>query len=421
MRRTLPLIVLLALLAGCAGRQAAVPPTATPAPTAPPATATTAPTAPEPTAAPESGAGGELDIEAVRAAIQQTLDDHAEAYNTGDAELLRSTVDQSNAPFRRLVQEQFTIFQNSIGAGSANWRFTAGELTPRELGFVQAQIQRQDGFQEDWLFREVDGRWLLSEPTERQLGERYTFESENFIYEAYHWSDDVNQTLAELMEQAREQVIEVLGKAPEGKYTVRIRPIFGLVPPSDPGALAWYASAARPQGDRMQINAPGGYHFSAYDPAAGWEELLYRVLVHEYTHLVNQRSFMPIASMRDWMYEGLAEYVAGSPRAGQVSAAVQSGRIIPIIDETGGVTPQDLDHLYLLERDVSLAYGLSYSLVAYIVEEHGGLDTLWALAQAMNETPGTGVARYDGAMQAVLGLSYEEFDAGWREWLQKNY
>lgn len=414
MRKLLPALLTLALLAGCAGREAAPPPTAAPAePSAP----TAAPIA-APTAAP--AAGGEPDADAIRAGIQATLDTYAEAYNTGDRTLLESAIDTSNAPFRRLVTERFESYQDSIFGGQGGFAFEVVEVEQRDLGFVQARIER-GGAAYDWLFREVGGRWLLSEPGERQLGERIKFESENFIYEAYPWTEAINPTIADLMERAREQVGERLGTLPEGKYTVRIRPIFGLTPPSPPGALAWYEAAARPRGDRMQINAPGSYHFGSYSAADGWESDLYSTLVHEYTHLVNQRSFMPTASMRDWMYEGLAEYVSDSPRAGEVAEAVRSDRIIPIVDEGGGVNPQDLDHIYILERDRSLAYGLSYSLVAFIDQELGGLEKFWELARAMNETPGTGVARYDGAMQKVFGLTYAEFDAAWREWLEANY
>jgi hypothetical protein len=431
MRRLILALAALALLAGCAGRQAAAPP----APTSPPAPSAPAPSAPAPTGAPATSepaasapatqgatpaADSPVDLDAAKAGIQATLDDYARAYATNDLQLLESTVDQSNAPFRRLVEERFTTSQGSV-LGADAFRLAVKDVEARGLGFVQAHIERDGWIAYDWLFREVDGRWLLSEPSEEQLGERFTFESEHFTYEAYHWSDDVNQKLAALMERARTQVGERLGTLPEGKYTVRLRPIFGLTPPSPPGAVAWYAAAGRPRGDRMHINAPGGYQFGGYVAADGWEADLYSTLVHEYTHLVNQRSFMPTAEMRDWMYEGLAEYVADSPRAGEVSAAVQSGNIIPIIDPNGGTNPQDLDHLYLLERDRSLAYGLSYSLVAYIDQELGGLEKFWELARAMNETPGTGEARYDGAMQKVFGKSYREFDQGWREWLRQNY
>jgi len=311
--------------------------------------------------------------------------------------------------------------QASALGGADSFSMKVVALEPRELGFVQAHVERDGWLRYDWLFREVDGRWLLSEPSEKQLGERIEIESEHFTVHTYAWAEPTNEKLVELMERAREQVVERLGKGPDGKYNIYIRPIFGFTPPASAGAIAWYRSAARPRGDRIDIYAPGSYVFGGYDASASWEADLYATLVHEYTHLVNQRSFMPIAEMRDWMFEGLAEYVSDSQRAEEVRAAVRADKIIPIVDPTGGVNPQDLDHLYILERDRSLAYGLSYALVAYIVQEHGGLEAFWALAEAMGETPGTGVARYDGAMRATLGVGYEEFDAGWRAWLKQNY
>lgn len=417
--RQLALILLgIVLLVGCTPSL----PTAGEAPTAAPS----GPSSAEPTAivlAPDQTAEAPAanDSAAIERGIQATLDAYVRAYSENDPELLRTTVDQTNAPIRRLVQERFENYQSSaLGrSGYPSLRVTA--ITPRELGFVQAQIDSPDGIRYDWLMREVDGRWVIAEPSERDLGERIKIESEHFTFHTYAWAEPVNPRLVELMEQARTQVGDRLGALPEGKYNVYVRPIFGFTPPASAGAIAWYTSAARPRGDRMDIYAPGSYAYSWYEAEAGWEPDLYQTLVHEYTHLVNQRSFMPVATMRDWMYEGLAEYVADSPRAGEVSAAVRADRIIPIIDPAGGITPQDLDHLYLLESDRSLAYGLSYSLVAYIDQELGGLDQLWALARTFNETPGTGEARYDGALQTVFGLSYAEFDAGWREWLRANY
>ncbi len=407
--RNILIIFMLALvgLAGCSGGRSAQVPTATPA------TSVEAPTA-EPTT-------GSTAVDPLQMAIQTTVDDYVRAYATNDPDLLRTTVDQRNAPIRRLVQERFEIYQASVLSDGDYPPLTVTAVTPRELGFVQVQLDSADGRRYDWLMREVDGRWLIAEPSERDLGEKIKLESENFTFTTYAWAEPVNARLVELMEQARSQVIERLGKAPEGSYQVNIRPIFGFTPPASSGAIAWYSAAARPRGDRMEIYTPGSYVYGWYDPAEGWESDLYQTLVHEYTHLVNQRAFMPTATMRDWMFEGLAEYVADSPRRSAVSAAVAADAIIPIVDPAGGITPQDLDHLYLLERDRSLAYGFAYSLVAYIDQELGGLEKFWELAQTFNQTPGTGVERYDGALQQVFGLSYAEFDTGWRAWLRENY
>lgn len=59
--------------------------------------------------------------------------------------------------------------------------------------------------------------------------------------------------------------------------------------------------------------------------------------------------------------------------------------------------------------------------MAYIVETQGGLDGFWRFAAAVRDTPGTGIEFYDKALQKAFGMTYAEFDAGWRQWLQENY
>ena len=410
-RATLALLLTAALLAGCAQ----------PPPAAPTAVTAVGPT-PTLAAAPTAAPTGTPDDAAIMAGIQATLDDYTRAYNDNDVTRLQSTVDQGSGAFRRLVEERFKSYQESIFAGKISWQFTVEQIERRDLGFVLGHISRPDqqvGY--DWLFREVSGKWLLSEPSERQLGDTVKLESEHFMYRTYHWADDINPRIMELMEAAYRTVTKRLGKGIDVKPTVDIRPIFGIAPPQPATALAYYKAGGRPRDDRMVIFAPNSFAFGFYDKAKGWDGELGETLTHEFTHLVNQRAFMSVATMRDWMYEGLAEYVSNNSRAAAVSAAVAGAAIIPIVDPAGGAKPQDLDHLYLLDHDVSLAYGLSYSLVAYIDTNLGGLEKFWEFAQTMNKTPGTGLARYDAAIQKVFGISYQEFDAGWRAYLKKSY
>lgn len=381
---------------------------------------TSAPAQPETIAATTDGAAAApaASEDAIRAGIQQTLDRYAEAYNTNDPDLLKQTTDQTNAPFRRYVDTRFENFQESIFAGQVDFGYRVREITQLDHGFVRAQVERTwDGNVEDWLLREVDGTWLLSEPTEQQIGERTTRESEHFIYYTYPWADQITPTIMELMEEAYAEVQQKLGKVPDGKMKVYIKPIFGLPPPEDPGALAYRARGRKPQDDRMVIFAPGSMIFTAYNPATGWEPMLRTVLIHEYAHQVNDRSFTPIARMSDWMVEGLADYVADNRREGAVAAAVRADNIIPIVDTTTGrIDKQDLEHLTLLDQDIPLAYGFSSSLVAYIVETYGGLDGWWKFANAFDKSQDI-----DTALQNAFGVNYKQFDQDWRAWLRDKY
>ena len=166
----------------------------------------------------------------------------------------------------------------------------------------------------------------------------------------------------------------------------------------------------------MVIFAPESYSFGFYDPSEGWEAELQGTLTHEYTHLVNDASFIPIARETDWMSEGLAEFVSDHPRANEVREAVKSDKIIPIIDTSGQVNKQDLEHLSILDKDVSLAYGLAYSLVAYINEKYGGMDGYWKFVAAFDKEQ-----NLDKALQDAFGVTYDQFDKDWRAWLKEKY
>lgn len=130
------------------------------------------------------------------------------------------------------------------------------------------------------------------------------------------------------------------------------------------------------------------------------------VLTHEATHYVHTRSFDDAGTLAGWMSEGLAEYVSGSTSIDLAFEAARRGMIIPIVDtETDLMDRQDLMHFYSLKKDVGLAYGLSQSLVAYIVETYGGLDAFWRLARAFDETQD-----FDEALRIAFKVTYTGFD-----------
>ncbi|HET9224732.1 MAG TPA: hypothetical protein VFO07_19625, partial [Roseiflexaceae bacterium] len=322
-----------------------------------------------------------------------------------------------NLPFRRYVQTDFDNAQKSFLAGLGWLRLKVKSFKRRDLNFVQAHIQANGDSVADWLFRQVGDRWVISEPTSKQLGERQKVETEHFTFYTYPWADDVNATVIELVEQARQNAVERLGKEPPQKADVYIKPIYGLTPFDNPFYLAYYSPNRKPEGpDRIEIFAPHSMNFGFYDPAIGFEQPLETILTHEYAHMIHNRNFDNVGSLSSWMSEGLAEYVADNSRDWEIRAAVRTDNIIPIIDTVSPVYKQDLQHMETLEKDRSLAYGLACSLVAYIDEKHGGLEGFWKLAQAYEETQ-----KLDVALKESFDVTFEEFDQGWRQWLEETY
>jgi hypothetical protein len=374
-----------------------------------------------PTAPPPSPTPVVLTEEDIKEAIQLTLNDFAEAYNQNDVELLVTTLDPDNKPFSRFIKTRFMTDMESYAGAEIHESYVVDYITQREFDLVQAHIIYDENAAVDWLFRELeDGRWVLTEPTVEQTGEMVVQDTEYFVFKTYPWADDVNARVEELMQNARERVNKKLGKVPDENIDVEVIPTYGLYPFDNPNAVAYYSynGSLSGDGDRMVIYAPNSFLFGWYYLDQGWEAELEDVLTHEYTHMTHARSFDGAGQLADWILEGLAEYVDGINRAYGVAYAIENDAMIPLVDTTPGVVyKQDLAHIYGLEKDTALAYAESESLVAFIVEEKGGFDAFWKLAQAYDDAGGD----LDKALKNSLKISQQQFEEQWMDWLKNEY
>ena len=351
----------------------------------------------------------------IMAGIQFALDGYADAYANNDPDLLEEVVDQENKPFRRIVRSRFDDFQKSSSGGQYTFEYILLDVTRREFGFVIGHLRTAGGFEANWMFRYLGDRWVLSEPTVEQVGEPVITETEHFNFTTYPWADDVNPQIMSMLDTARDNVEKVLGKVPEEKANVIILPIYGLRPANSSLSIASYISNQGTVKNVIQINTPYSYAYSFYDPALGWDGDLQTTLTHEYTHMTHALSFENAGALSDWMSEGIAEYVAGATENKYWACyAYNSGTFIPIIDESDSVYKQDLMHMYLLEQDFSLSYDFATSLVDFTVEKHGGLDGFWKLATALDDT-----SDFKKAVQKAFGISYEQYNKEWLDWLKK--
>ncbi len=384
-----------------------------------PATATASiqmvtPTAANPTAAVATSAAPEFSDDEIKKGIQQSLDIYAEALTHNKPEMLEQIVDQENKPFRRIVSSRFDEFQSSYLGGQVDFQFSLIDITRRDFGFIIGRFSTNSGLEAQWPFRYLNGTWVISEPPVEQLGQPITTETEYFTFTSYPWAADVNPSIIALMETARGNVEKVLGKVPVEKANVEIMPIYGLDPFSTMNAIASYSQGTTSTENRIEIYTPNSFSYSFYDPSLGWDGELEQTLTHEYTHMTHARSFGGAGKLADWMSEGLAEYVAGAADDNSYWAcdAMASGTFIPILDETKDIYKQDLMHMYGLEANFGLSYDFATSLVAFTVEEYGGLDGFWKLANTFDKT-----SDFKEAVQESFGISYDEYNTQWQAWL----
>jgi len=390
--------------------------TNTPDPTATPTSTITPTSSPVPTQTPRPTATHTpVPAPPTLSDIQLTLDLFIQALNENRPEILDQVVDPGNKPFRRLVRSRFDDFQESWRAGFRQPALQVNEIIARPHGYYQAFITSEEGDAASWTFKKVGDRWLLSEPLVEEIGAQREVNRPYFTFITYPWADELNSEIIALMENAREEVFDRLGKAPEQKARVEIRPIYGLERFTPMGAVAFYEHRSASGQDRIVIYSPHSFAYGLYSQETGWQEELGSILVHEFTHMTHTLSFDDAGGrLVTWMSEGLAEYVSDAGYDRRVAChAARSGVLIPLVDRENPVYKQDLAHMESLEKDRGLAYAYAYTVVAYIVEKYGGLDGFWKLARIYDD-----VQDMDRALQQAFGVSLEAFERDWLDWVK---
>ena len=125
-------------------------------------------------------------------------------------------------------------------------------------------------------------------------------------------------------------------------------------------------------------------------------------IVHEMTHLLLDEALdSPLATVPDWLNEGLAMYFEASSRGREaiVSQAARGDRLLPLTS-MGNVPGRP--------QDVRLFYAQSWSLVTYMMDKYGP-EPMGALLAAVNEG-----GRVQEAVRAVYGRTMDELDRQWR-------
>jgi len=128
---------------------------------------------------------------------------------------------------------------------------------------------------------------------------------------------------------------------------------------------------------------------------------------HEIAHLVvHQQIFSGYGvDLPTWLDEGLAMYSEGG------LTPDFSTRLQNAIDQDRVFTVRSLSSSFPAdEESARLAYAQSYSLVSFLLEEHGGKEKMIQLLEAFRAGSG-----YVEALNTVYGLEIDELNSQWRE------
>jgi hypothetical protein len=136
---------------------------------------------------------------------------------------------------------------------------------------------------------------------------------------------------------------------------------------------------------------------------------LQSVLAHELAHLV-LRAYLKDKDIPRWLNEGFAMYESREMRINHyaiVASAAIRGDLLKL---------DELDYAFFAEgAKLELAYAQSYYLMSYIIGEFG--------PQRFRELIDAYVKNYNlkTAIEKALGISFEQFDKGWRASIRARY
>lgn len=389
MHKPWPLLVLALALSACAAAPAQQPAPASSVPT----------TAVSPTAAP---------ADARAAAILDTMRAYEEVIRDGRTDIIAALTD--SAPVRRFLSSAAAAAPPTEGAAHRTYQVL--QVTEVFPGVVDAELARDDGRHARLLFRAVDTRWVLTEATEEELGERVALERGPLLIESYA-GYPLTDAAAVAVERAYQRVAGFFGSMPEQQLRVVLKPAFGVGAAIPFDVQGFSEGGSRP---RLVLTVPWSVGFRPFDPDAGWEWNVERLAAHELTHYVHTSdpALMSVNRAPAWVAEGLAEYVA-APLALEAARAIDAQEgWLPIAESDG---PSLLEIELLPPKARTVAYVQAQLLIAYLAREEQA--QLWAFINSYAASPGTGAARLDAVLRQSIGTDLGAFLLDWRSWVER--
>jgi hypothetical protein len=254
-----------------------------------------------------------------------------------------------------------------------------------------------------WRVIDIDG--TVSESAEQTLfymDKSVDWQTRTDALVTLYWSDGDDSFASDIVETAN-RTLDTLSE----RFSVEADEPIRLVIYGDdddfsdalpPNSAEWIGGQAHPG-----LNAIVAY----IDPDFGAEAEIGRMIPHEVSHLIlHQATENPFNSPPNWLDEGLAVYnqeTEDRTMRESLDDAIEDGQLIPV-RALNSSFPLDPDQAYL-------SYAESWSIVTFIIEELGD-DTMAALVDVFRQE-----VAYDDAVERSLGMTVEQLDAAWKEWL----
>ena len=220
------------------------------------------------------------------------------------------------------------------------------------------------------------------------------FETEHFTIMYHDLDESTLSMIAEEAENAYDKVTSDLRYQPDNKTIIRIGT--NEVDHEWSEADAFYTRDL----NIIDLLSPSQKRWMNY------ESYIRRSIPHEFTHHIINVGYK--FTFPGWLNEGTATYEAGgSPDNRTFKRAVAKNELLSL----------DGMWIFALQEDDErrLAYDESYTVIEYVVKEYGH-DGLIDILNAHKERMDT-----HQVIEDALGISFEEFELGWRSFVKEKY
>ena len=369
-------------------------------------------TAPPPvaaTATPTSSAPVAVEItDSTRGELQAALQTQQTALTRRDLTGYQATFDGQRAGLRRCKQESFDIAGRQGASGTAP-RVVRVDPQPYATVYVRAWVDEGGRGLARLYFRQIDGKWVQSEPTERELGAEKTMTFDGVDVDYWEIDADVVQALGRGTLAARDVILQNLLSEVRKPFGIRFYPTRSSQPVGLQCNVVGFHIPNAPADDKY-------IRFFRYwftEDASILTPSTVTFIQHEGLHWAQDQFHAGITARLDWwLIEGWPDYV-GQSRAASEKRSVVCGFPAPAYKQLADGPRSDLPET-TPEEEVRY-YSWANTMIEYLYERFGS-DSYKKLLVAYIDD-----ADPNHNLPAVLNATPEEFRTGWIAWSKQKY
>lgn len=366
--------------------------------------ACTASAPPPPAASPSaSGATAVVIGGSTKSEIQATLDAQYAAMEKRDLTAFQRTIDTTRGSLRRCETELFDV------AGRTGVRPTPQVARVEAYGiYVRAWVDEGgDRGVVRWYYRQIDGRWVRSEPTSSEVGDEKQTTVDGIDIDYWSIDEDILPAIREGTRMARDTVVRnQLGEA-KRPFGIRFYPTRSVQGIQDCSVVGFHLPN-RPDDKFIRF-----FRYWLTPDGRALSPTTITFIQHEGLHWAQDQFITGISARLDWwLVEGWPDFI-GESRSASYKRSVICGTPTPTYKQLADGPRSDLPDTK--PEDAVRFYAFANTMIEYLYAQFGN-SAYRDLLLAYKE-----LADPNANLPKVLKVTPEQFHSGWIAFARKKY